>query len=134
MQGMKGSENRPPDDTATLALAALMVVVLCFALAIGYIIGQYDGRLVRMGDDSAKDVAQAELAMSGISGGQIYRHYKGGYYCVVAVSLKEDTLEPLVTYHSNLTDTDWTRTLQNFTEMVELPNGERIKRFTRVEQ
>ena len=81
-----------------------------------------------MPDD--KDRAQAKLKECGIKSGHIFRHYKGGLYVVVAVSLKEDTLEPMITYHSNLKGTTWTRTLDNFTEAITFDGLERY-RFTR---
>jgi hypothetical protein len=51
--------------------------------------------------------------------GERYRHYKGGEYEVVCSSIKEDTLEALVTYRSLARGTVWTRTLANWSEMVE---------------
>jgi hypothetical protein len=48
------------------------------------------------------------------------------------VSVQEDTLEPLVTYHSNRKATNWTRTLANFREVVE-QEGECVPRFARLE-
>ncbi len=80
---------------------------------------------------SEKDEAQARLAECPVKVGQIYRHYKGGLYSVVAVSLKEDDLNVLITYHSNLKATSWTRTLENFTEWVETPDNPSRKRFVR---
>jgi hypothetical protein len=71
-----------------------------------------------MSDDSKKDQAQAALTGCGIEAGQVYRHYKGGIYVVMAVSIKEDTLEPMVTYRSHRKRGVWTRTLANFIEMV----------------
>jgi hypothetical protein len=54
--------------------------------------------------------------------GSRWRHYRGGLYEVVAVSLKEDTLEPLVTYRSLLKGLcwSWTRTFANWQEAVEV--------------
>jgi hypothetical protein len=53
--------------------------------------------------------------------GQIFQHYKGGLYVVVALSIKEDTLEPMITYRSNKKRTYWTRTIANFLEMIDVP-------------
>lgn len=72
----------------------------------------------REDEDLRKDRSQAELASCSIVPGQIYRHYKGGLYVIVSVSIDEGTLEPLVTYRSNKKGTCWTRTLDNFTEKV----------------
>lgn len=69
--------------------------------------------------------------------GQRYRHYKGGTYEVVSVSIMEDTLRAVVTYRSldNPHEVDTTRTLGNFRAKVtvtrdglhEKPRFERIK-------
>jgi hypothetical protein len=136
MQGMKGSGNRPPDDLVSAAGCLMFAIVLavCLAFTVGYVVGSSNKRLNHVEIDYNKTDAQLGLVVCGIRRGQVHKHYKGGYYSIVAVSIKEDTLEPMVTYHSNAKDCDWTRTLQNFTEMVELPNGEKVKRFTRVEQ
>jgi hypothetical protein len=76
-----------------------------------------------------KDEAQLKLAVAHDipCPGDVYRHYKGGLYAVVAVALAEDTLAPLVVYRSNAKGTTWARTLHNFREMV----GDH-HRFTRV--
>jgi hypothetical protein len=66
-------------------------------------------------DDELKDIAQRQAA-GGPQPGEIYRHYKGGLYSIVARAIKEDTLEPLVIYRSNAKGTTWARTLENFTE------------------
>lgn len=60
---------------------------------------------------------------------QVYRHYKGAYYVVVAVSRHSETLEWLVTYR--LVDNEkaksgeprqfWTRPLSMFVEAM--PDG-----------
>jgi hypothetical protein len=62
----------------------------------------------------------------------VWRHYKGGIYVVVAVSLMEDSLEPLVTYRSNKHGTFWTRTMGNFLEHIETSPGFLIPRFFQV--
>jgi hypothetical protein len=70
-------------------------------------------------ESDAKAEAQARIAaMDEPRRGQVYRHYKGGLYSVVSVSIDEATLEVLVTYSSNLEGGDTTRTLRNFTETV----------------
>lgn len=53
--------------------------------------------------------------------GETYRHFKGGLYEIVARSLREDTLEPLVTYRSLEDGECWTRTLENFNGSVTKP-------------
>lgn len=81
-----------------------------------------------MATDS-KDAAQAALRKSGIERGQIYQHYKGGLYSIVDVGIKEDTMEPMVIYCSNLKGTTWIRTLADFTAIVTvggISNGREI--------
>ncbi len=70
-----------------------------------------------LSESELKDLAQQQ-ATGGPQPGEIYRHYKGGLYTVVCMSIKEDTLELLVTYHSNKKRTIWTRTVANFCEDV----------------
>lgn len=80
-------------------------------------------------EDSAKDKAQAELAALPIEIGQKYTHYKGGEYEVIALALKEDTLEPMVIYtspqHGN---TVWARGWDDWNSEVEW-EGKIVKRF-----
>jgi hypothetical protein len=60
-----------------------------------------------------------------------YRHYKGGLYEVVCVSIQEDTLVPLVTYRSLERGYFWTRTLENWNATVRDPEtGKGVPRFT----
>jgi len=53
-----------------------------------------------------------------------YEHYKGGTYCVFAISINEATLEPMVHYYAYGKGTRWTRTLENFQEQVNGGNGD----------
>lgn len=75
--------------------------------------------------DDPKDAAQAHLDSLGIRPGAIYRHYKGGLYTVVCASLKEDTLEPMITYRSNEKGACWTRTADNFLDLVFTQDGQK---------
>lgn len=82
-------------------------------------------------EDSKKDAAQAELQKLPIQIGEQYIHYKGGEYEVVALALKEDTLEPLVIYKSpQHNDTVWARVWSDWDAAVEW-NGKTVKRFTK---
>ena len=65
-----------------------------------------------------KDHAQASLKELQFQLG-FYRHYLGGKYVAFAVTLSEDTLEPLVHYYSVDKKTRWTRTLENWASAVE---------------
>jgi hypothetical protein len=83
-----------------------------------------------------KDDAQAALRAlceeHGLERGHIFEHWKGGLYVITALSVAEDTLEPLVTYRSNSKGTESTRRLAVFVE--ELARGEgRIPRFRRIQ-
>jgi hypothetical protein len=65
-----------------------------------------------------KDKAQLALTLTGAKLG-LYSHRKGGHYVVFAVSLDEETLKPLVHYYSIDEKTRWTRTQENFEELVD---------------
>lgn len=77
-----------------------------------------------------KDCAQLHLErlISAPQPGSRWRHYKGGEYEVLTCSIKEDTLEPLVTYKSLLRGYIWTRTLDNW--ICRVKNG--VSRFTEI--
>ncbi len=83
--------------------------------------------LTNAGPEGDKNAVQAFLAVSEFRLG-VYRHYKGGHYIAYSLSVKEDTLEPLVHYYSCKNKTRWTRTLQNFTSDVP-ENSTRPRRF-----
>jgi len=77
-----------------------------------------------------KDEIQSKLQKISAKIGQKYTHYKGGEYEVIALAIKEDTLEPLIIYRSSQQDnTVWARTYTNWSETVEIA-GQKIKRFT----
>jgi NTP pyrophosphatase (non-canonical NTP hydrolase) len=57
--------------------------------------------------------------------GDLYKHYKGGEYVIIAVSILEsskgtDKEQTLITYQSLEKNQCWTRTLENFTEVVDV--------------
>lgn len=60
--------------------------------------------------------------------GQIFQHYKGGEYEIVATGFLEDSEVPCVIYRSLLKNVVWVRTAQNFLEAVE-HNGQKLPRF-----
>lgn len=64
--------------------------------------------------------------------GQIYKHYKGGAYSVVATGFLEGGETPCVVYKSLIDKNTWVRTAQNFFETIEI-NGKLIPRFEPVE-
>jgi hypothetical protein len=65
------------------------------------------------------------------SGGDIYRHYKGGQYEIVATGFLEDSEAPCVVYRSLKKHIVWVRTAKNFLEKIEY-KGESIPRFTKI--
>ncbi len=60
--------------------------------------------------------------------GQIFQHYKGGKYEIVATGFLEDNGTPCVVYRSLENNTVWVRTAKNFLERVE-HNGKSQTRF-----
>jgi hypothetical protein len=79
--------------------------------------------------DDPKDKAQQKLAESLVEIG-IYRHHKGGLYTLFTTSIDEATLAPLVTYYSHAKRTRWTRSFQNFGEVVEMQDERgKVARF-----
>ena len=80
-------------------------------------------------EDNKKDIAQAELEKLSVKIGQRYTHYKGGEYEVIALALKEDTLEPLVIYRAlGHGGTVWARTWDDWNADVQW-EGKAVKRF-----
>ena len=78
-----------------------------------------------------KDARQADLRSSTLQLG-VYRHYKGAEYVLFAVSLHEETLEPLVHYYSLEKRTRWTRSWNNFVEVLKDDPRGTLGRFTYV--
>ncbi len=60
--------------------------------------------------------------------GQIYQHYKGGKYEIVATGFLEDSEEPCVVYRSSEKNIVWVRTAKNYLESVEY-GGATVPRF-----
>lgn len=79
------------------------------------------------GPEGDKNVAQRELYDVRFRLGA-YRHYKGSFYIAYSVTVDEATLEPMVHYYSLDKKTRWTRTVKNFTELVD-KDGHKIQRF-----
>jgi hypothetical protein len=64
--------------------------------------------------------------------GQIFQHYKGGKYEIVATGFLEDSEAPCVIYKSLLKNIVWVRTAKNFLESIE-HNGKVQPRFQLVQ-
>lgn len=85
--------------------------------------------MLSQSEDSKKDIAQGQLEKLPVKIGQIYTHYKGGEYEVVALAVKEDTLEPLVIYKSPQHNNNvWARAWNDWNMDVEW-EGATVKRF-----
>lgn len=80
-----------------------------------------------------KDDVQDRLKELPVKAGQKYRHFKGGEYEVVAIAIKEDTLETLVIYRSLRKGYIWARTFENWNETV-TRNNRQMKRFRRIKR
>jgi hypothetical protein len=79
--------------------------------------------------EDLKDRAQQKLRETLIELG-IYRNHKGGLYTLFTTSVDEATLQPLVHYYSHTKKTRWTRTFQNFGEVVEMQDERgKVARF-----
>ena len=57
--------------------------------------------------------------MFSIEPGQVYRHYKGGYYKIICRALLEKDKSPQVVYQSLQDDLIWIRPESEFTEIIE---------------
>jgi hypothetical protein len=63
--------------------------------------------------------------------GDLYRHYKGGQYVIVATGFLEDTEAPCVVYKSLEKNIIWVRTAKNFLETIE-HDCRPVARFTKI--
>lgn len=63
--------------------------------------------------------------------GDIYKHYKGGKYEIVATGFLEDSESPCVIYRSLEKNIVWVRTAKNFLEDVE-HDGKIMPRFKKI--
>lgn len=61
--------------------------------------------------------------------GQIYQHYKGNEYTIIALAKDCDSLDPVVVYQDkNDPSKIWVRSQAVFEEVIE-KNGEQLPRF-----
>ena len=78
-----------------------------------------------------KNIEEIQAGWNGLTrpkDGQLFQHYKGGKYEIVATGFLEDSEAPCVVYRSLLKDIVWVRTAKNFLENVE-HNGVIVPRF-----
>lgn len=84
----------------------------------GYLTGPLGGGPMANADALADALEEVGVTDGVPSVGKEFKHFKGGFYTVTAVSLHEATAELLVTYHSVMRGTDWTRTFADFSSSV----------------
>lgn len=60
--------------------------------------------------------------------GQIYKHFKGNFYKVIAIARDHETGKENVVYHSNMTDIIWVRPLDDWLKDVRV-SGKTLTRF-----
>lgn len=64
-----------------------------------------------------------------------YRHYKGNEYEVLFVAKHSETMEDMVIYRSTAdAEKIWARPKSMWNEMVEMGDGQKVKRFTFVDK
>lgn len=67
-----------------------------------------------------------------VENGQIYKHFKGNLYEIIAIAYDSENLKKLVVYKSLKDDKVWVRDYQMFTSLVDkkkYPNVEQVNRF-----
>jgi hypothetical protein len=91
--------------------------------------------------DQAQERLRALCMRHDLERGGIFEHWKGGLYVITALSIAEDTLEPLVTYRSNGRGTESTRKISVFVEemawsaeLKEYGHVEPVPRFRRIQR
>ena len=84
--------------------------------------GTHRGKLV--GDRSPR-------SQNGPERGEMYRHYKGRLYTVIAFAITEEDLELFVIYKSNYNGVIWSISLDKWNEIIK-HDGVMVPRFTRV--
>lgn len=66
----------------------------------------------------------------------LYRHFKGGLYRVVGTAIDAESAQVYVLYRSIDATVGpvvtWARTVENFSERIQTPDGSEIFRFTEV--
>lgn len=65
--------------------------------------------------------------------GEVYRHFKGNIYRVIAIAKDCEDLKDIVVYQNVEKGDTWTRPLDNFTEKV-TRDGKTFNRFDKVDQ
>ncbi len=66
-----------------------------------------------------------------VNAGEIYRHFKGNVYEVIAIAKDSEDLKDIVVYRNIEKGDIWTRPLDNFTEDV-TKDGKTFKRFNKI--
>lgn len=83
---------------------------------------------------SVKDLAQWHTPDPGWpKAGEVWQHYKGGLYDVVAIAVHESELAPYVVYRSQEKGYIWLRPVVDWLSQTTLDDGRQVPRFTKVE-
>jgi hypothetical protein len=65
---------------------------------------------------------------------EIYKHFKGNEYQIIALAKHSETLEDMIVYKALYGEGDvWVRPATMFTDMKTLEDGTQVQRFTKVE-
>ena len=65
--------------------------------------------------------------------GEIYKHFKGNQYQIIALAKHSETLEDMIVYKALYGEGDiWVRPATMFTDMKTLEDGTQVQRFTKV--
>ena len=67
--------------------------------------------------------------MQEIKAGNIYRHYKGNVYKIIALAKHSETEEDMVVYQNIIKQDTWVRPKSMWNEEVNI-NGQKVLRFT----
>lgn len=83
-----------------------------------------------MGMKTDAEIKAMAMATDGPLPDEVYRHYRGGAYLIVARAIDEATLTPSVVYRAMDTKVIWVRPLDDFMSGVEV-DGVTRPRFIR---
>lgn len=67
--------------------------------------------------------------MQEIKAGNIYRHYKGNVYKIIALAKHSETEEDMVVYQNIIKQDTWVRPKSMWNEEINI-NGQKVLRFT----
>ncbi len=85
-----------------------------------------------MDEETLKRIAQETFDPTWPKAGEVWQHYKGGLYSIVAVAVHESELVPLVVYRSQEKGFVWARPVSVFMDTFFDADGVKKPRFERV--